>query len=131
MIDVTQPQSLLDALGKLHPDSSIDELREIITEDCVVVEPDSLPYGGKYHGPEGMRDVVRAVFDAWQDFTSDIEQIVSDNVETMVLYTVISGRTAKGTFSFPHMERYKVRDGKIAGLTLFYFDTGALAKLAG
>lgn len=36
-------------------------LHTVLAEDFVIVEPDSLPYGGSYHGVDGYRALMQAI----------------------------------------------------------------------
>ena len=131
MLDITDPQAILAKLATVDQTITIAQAAEFVADDCVIREADSLPYGGTFHGPEGFVHLVHTVFGQWDNFTLDIRNVWTDGVDRMIHYSQISGSTPKGAFTMPMVEYYKVVDGKMAEITILYFDTKRLAELAG
>ena len=50
-----------DGVQKAVEAKDFDLLRTYIAEDFVMVEPEALPYGGEWHGPEGFVDLVQTL----------------------------------------------------------------------
>lgn len=130
MLDITDPYSIHRKLSTIDAALTVDQAREFVNDDCVIREADSLPYGGTYYGPQGFTDLVHTVFGTWQNFALDILNVWTDNVESMIQVSEITGSTPNGSFKMPMVEYYKVRNGKMSEVTIVYFDTKLLADLA-
>ena len=130
MLDITDPHAIHRKLSTIDDSVTIEQAREFVNYDCVIREADSLPYGGTYHGPEGFVHLVRTVFGTWRDFGLDILNVWTNNVDTMIQISEISGSTDRGSFKMPMVEYYKVRNGKMSEITIIYYDTKLLADLA-
>jgi hypothetical protein len=131
MLDITDPQQILAKLATVDQTITVEQAAQFVAVDCVIREAESLPYGGTHYGPEGFVHLVHTVFGLWQDCTLDIRNVWTDGIDRMIHYSQMSGHTGKGAFSMPMVEYYRVVDGKMAEITILYFDTKLLADLAG
>jgi ketosteroid isomerase-like protein len=107
----------------------VERVLEIYHPDVEFVWPPSLPgYGGTYRGPEVL-DMNMAFASAWDpvqptDETRRIEKrvIASNDVEVVVLYHQRgidpSGRSCDNEV----VGLYRVENGKVTRLQMFYFD---------
>ena len=112
----------------------VDRILEIYHPDVEFVWPPSLPgYGGTYRGPEvvEMNAAFAAAWDPVQptDETRRIEKrvIASNDVEVVVHYhqrgTDRSGRSCDSEV----LGLYRVENGKVTRLQMFYFDPAQVA----
>lgn len=131
MLDIKDPQQILAKLATVDASITVEQAAEFVAEGCVIREAESLPYGGTYYGPEGFVHLVKTVFGLWQDCNLDIKNVWTDGIDRMIHYSQMSGHTAKGSFSMPMVEYYRVENGKMTEITILYFDTQRLAELAG
>jgi uncharacterized protein len=100
-----------------------------VTDDFAVVEAEGLPYGGTWKGVPGFQKLFAAMgLEYFQDL--DIQRkAVTANDEYAMAYFRLAG-TARSTGRKVDIEVAEVttfRDGKIACLKPFYFDTKAVA----
>lgn len=89
-----------------------------------LIEPESLPYGGNYHGIANTKFAVNAAIATWDDFAFEIEHVAAAG-DLVFGYVHVRGtgkKTGK-TFSFPLVETWRFRDGKVVEFRPFYWDT--------
>ena len=101
----------------------------VMAEDCVLHEADSLPYGGVYHGRPLMKDVLRNVVARFDEFEVEIRNYLAGGDEVVVhLHLAGVGRESRKPFSMPVMELWRIRDGKVVEMRPFLYDAAAMAK---
>lgn len=106
-----------------------DDLVGVVAEDVVVHEAASLPYGGDHHGLDGLRHVFGSFRRTWKfTETADFRFIdgSSDDVVVLVGESTVTARATGRTARFAIAEFYKVSDGKICDISVFYSDTAAM-----
>ena len=111
----------------------LDEVLSLLTEDIVVHEAASLPYGGEHRGHDGFLRLVEAFTSVWE-MTSDLDLTFFDADDTRVVVLVAYDVVARATgrpFRLDHVEVYTVRDGRIADLDIYYKDTAAINAVTG
>jgi len=101
----------------------------LLAPGVVIEEPESLPYGGRFVGPEGlatMHEIMRAT---WRiDFPSAGEMDILECGATAVLRGHLraeSVRTGRRVET-PVAEFYEVRDGLIYSIRVHYMDTALM-----
>lgn len=93
-----------------------------------VVEADSLPYGGVYHGVEGAKYLVQTAMGTWDNFGFEVEQLAAAG-DLVFIYIYMRG-TGK-TFSYPLVEVWRFREGKVVEFRPFYWDTHRMSECFG
>jgi ketosteroid isomerase-like protein len=100
---------------------------EVVFEDTVL--PDSA--GETYRGPEG---VVRGWFrwaESWEEFTTEVEQIVDAGERLVSIHTVqLRGRQSGAAMTFRYAYIYTLRGDKVIHIRSYSNPTEAL-KAAG
>ena len=101
-------------------------------DDICIHEAPSLPYGGDYHGLEGVaRHAIgfTRTWDRWQ--TGEQRQlgprIIATDTEAIVLWTLRAqqpGDPAESTF--PAISHYRFHDGRVVESRMFLYDTTAV-----
>ena len=97
--------------------------------EIVVREPGSLPYGGEYRGPEGVRRHAAAWLRTWSPLQPGDERKLGtafvDAGDDVVVRWRLRARASDGdrTLDMPMVSLYKLRDGKVALAQMFYTDT--------
>jgi len=97
--------------------------------EIVVREPGSLPYGGEYRGPEGVRRHAAAWLRTWSPLQPGDERKLGaafvDAGDDVVVRWRLRARAPDGdrTLDMPMVSLYKLRDGKVALAQMFYTDT--------
>lgn len=106
-----------------------DDLLALVAEEVVIHEAASLPYGGDHHGLEGLRHVFGEFRTTWK-FTAAAEfRFIDgggDDVVVLVSESDVTARATGRTARFGIAEFYRVTDGRISEITVFYSDTAAM-----
>ena len=108
-------------------------LHELIAENCVVHIPASMPYGGDHVGPEGfqaMSDAMNATWRITGGLDNNFVEFGEDQVVCLVQWTGESLHTGE-TVPMRMAEFFRVDGGKIVEITIFYWDTAAVAATTG
>lgn len=128
----TARQVVDDAYAALFERGSVDEFLTDFDENSVMLEADSLPYGGRFQGPANIKAAMENVFGIWKDFSYDIEGTAYDE-EYVIAYGKFSATSVKtGTkFSTPLAEVWHIRNGKVVLLHPVYSDTKAAVDALG
>ena len=106
-------------------------LKELVSPDCVVHEPADLPYGGDYHGPDGLLEMFGAIT---RELSFSVEgepqllEVGDGRVVVRMVATFVSRRSGR-TVSFPIAEIYTVSGGQITDIDVFYKEPGAIRTL--
>ncbi|RYD56918.1 MAG: nuclear transport factor 2 family protein [Sphingomonadales bacterium] len=105
-------------------------MEQMLDADFEVVEAEGLPYAGTYHGFEGWRRLSDAVLSTWSGFRLNLIEMHGGDEDAAVMRFAMSGRSRKtGTaWETTVLELWKFRDGKLARIDPYYFDTNLLAR---
>jgi ketosteroid isomerase-like protein len=103
---------------------------ELIHPECVLNEAAGLPYGGDYIGAEGFLKLWTVIAEDF-DLTVTSSQ-VHDAGEVVVAEMRASLRSKQTglTLDTSIVELYRLTDGQISGIDVYYKDTAAVAELA-
>jgi ketosteroid isomerase-like protein len=110
---------------------SIDTLFASLHPDVVVHEARSLPFGGTFHGIEGVKDLFGQMFATWDDLRIAVEKVIDGGDELVVAILRLTGRAkATGTpVDMQMTELWTLRDGKVIALKPFYWDAGEIGRI--
>jgi hypothetical protein len=87
-------------------------------------EAPSLPYGGEYHGPEGLSRLFQKVFSVWETFSVELTELLESGPTVVALMQLrVKLKGAGQTVEMPVVEIWRLRDGKVVELRPFYWDT--------
>lgn len=115
-----------------RPDRA-ENLRAFIAPNCVVHIPASMPYGGDHVGPEGfqaMSDAMNATWRITDGLDNQFVEFGDDQVVCFVQWTGESLHTGQ-TVPMRMAEFFRVLDGKIVEITIFYWDPVAIVEATG
>jgi ketosteroid isomerase-like protein len=102
----------------------------MLSDDFVVRQADSLPYGGPWIGPAAYIDLIREILATWSDLVVHSSVMLHEpGSEYVVVLMKVSGRGRHGEFTMPVADICRVRDGKICELTPMYHDTKWLHEI--
>jgi ketosteroid isomerase-like protein len=110
-------------------ESDLDAIVEITHPECVVSEPESLPYGGEYTGKQAFKEVFGNVLSTWDEVVFDMNDVVGDGAVFTILGDVRLESDGVGSIETQVVEVCEVEDGLIRGLTIYYQDTAAILDL--
>jgi ketosteroid isomerase-like protein len=105
--------------------------------EVVIREPGSLPYGGEYLGPEGVRRHASAWLRTWSDLQPGAKRKLGaaffDAGEHVVVRWRLRARALANdtTLDMPMVSLYRLRDGKVVRAQMFYSDTAAVLRFLG
>jgi ketosteroid isomerase-like protein len=102
---------------------------DYVAPDVVIVQPESLPWGGEHHGHDGMNAMFAAMY---QDLDQDMERMTfvgsGDKVVTMQGVTWRNRKTG-ATASVPRVEVVTFADGKATRFDVYLKDVHALLSI--
>ncbi|MES4905883.1 MULTISPECIES: nuclear transport factor 2 family protein [unclassified Streptomyces] len=109
-------------------EAPFDMLAPFFAPDVVLHQADALPYGGTWRGHAGMERFFVEMSRTWDVFDM-VEQEFLATGETAVVFTQVRARTrASGReLAFPILQTVAFKDGRIAEVHPFYWDTAAIA----
>jgi ketosteroid isomerase-like protein len=107
-----------------------DAMERMMHPDFVCIEAEGLPYAGTFTGFDGWRRLSDAVLATWSGFRMKVLEMHGGDDESAVLRIALSGKSRKtGTaWETSVLELWKFKDGKLASIDPYYFDTALLAR---
>lgn len=104
----------------------------LIHPEVVLRSPQSLPYGGEWHGLAGWQALRAAIAEVWSDLTLTIERVLGDGQDDcFVVLAQLSARSRHSgqPYHCQVMEKWLWRAGQLVLVEPFYWDTAAVNKL--
>jgi ketosteroid isomerase-like protein len=98
-------------------------------EDIEWDSPDSTPFGGSYHGHEGVGSFFGQLPEYWEELRVEPEEFI-DAGETIVVLIRLSGKGAGGSIDSKSLHLWRMRDGKAAAFRE-YPDTARVLQALG
>lgn len=115
------------AFGK----GDVESVIEFFAESAEIVAPETLPWGGTYQGPEGMRTFLAKVLEHFADFKSVPEKVLGADDNHVIVVARNSGRVKGGDrIENAVVWIYQLRDGAITSASVFV-DTAAVREALG
>ena len=113
----------------LH-DKNTDQARSLLHDDIIVHEAGGLPYSGDYHGPQGFVDLL-AVMNECLELTPGpiVRDVLSDEMIVSRFRLRFTARASGRTAEMSLVELYRVSDGLIVELDVYYKDPSAVTAL--
>ncbi|WP_340268482.1 nuclear transport factor 2 family protein [Sphingobium mellinum] len=125
----------LDVVKKVYAavaEHDLDTFKSLMHPDVVVIEAGSLPYAGRYEGPEGFTRLLVALDECWDEFNcSEFDYLESGDTVVAIFRFRAKSRRSDKRIDMRIAEHWKVRDGKISFLEPFYFDTHYTCSVLG
>jgi len=131
-MSLEQTRAVIGRLYELSQAGDWDAVAEQLTEDFHIVEADGLPYGGVYRGRHALRDLFAHVMGFWDEPSLELHDIVVSNDNAVGLVTMTAKSRHDGSRVVMEIaERFVLRDGKIAAIKPYYFDTALVRRAVG
>lgn len=110
----------------------MDEALEMVTEDVEWRAPNCLPYGGVYHGRQGIAEYTGNAVGNYEYITVEVEDAVEAAPGRVITTGTFGGKTAatQTEFEVPFCQIWEFRDGKGAVLE-YWNDSGAVLRALG
>ena len=102
---------------------------EMVDEEAVWQEAETLPWSGQWRGPDGFAQLVGAIDTSAEMTVRDYVLIEAGEVVEMRVNVVFTSRKSGRRLPMEVVEHYTVREGKIHGANAFYKDTQAVNDL--
>jgi ketosteroid isomerase-like protein len=102
-------ESLWEAFGR----GDLEKVAAGIADDGEIVFPESVPWGGSYRGPDGLRQVLGNMLSAFVEFKAKPEMILGADDEHVIVVVHASGRGKGGRLDTRVVWLYRLRDGKV------------------
>jgi hypothetical protein len=97
-------------------------------EDIEWVAPETLPFGGTYHGVEGVGNFFSQLPEHWEGLSVSPEEFI-DGGDTIVVVVRTRGTGAAGSIDDQGVHLWRMRDGKAASFKEFSDTAAALQAL--
>jgi uncharacterized protein len=92
----------------------------------VIIQADSLPFGGQWHGREGFERWMQAFGEAWSSVSAtDLRFFEHDDTVVVVAQMEATARASGQSFRAPICHVVRIRDGLLMEFQMFYWDTVA------
>ena len=130
---IKSPRQLVDdAYAALFERGDLDGFLADFNEDSMMIEAESLPYGGTFRGRAAIKAAIERVFGYWRDFAYDLDAITNSE-EYVIAYgrfRATSIKTGK-PIDMPLAEVWHIRDGRVVMINPVYSDTKLALDLLG
>ena len=108
-VDVVQ--HAWDAFGR----GDIDAVLDAFAPNAETRLPESLPWGGTYLGPDGFRDFLTRLGEAFEQFKATPEKVLGADDNHVIVVAKTKGKArGGGVLEGNTVWLYQLRDGKIA-----------------
>ena len=103
----------------------------LMAEDAILVEPGDLPFGGTYHGRRGLTDFARKLPRSIRIAAELAAVHATDDAATLSMSLTFRCRETGRTARTDAVELYRIGDGEIARIDVFYREIVAVRDLLG
>jgi uncharacterized protein len=103
-----------------------NSVTQMLDDDVVFVQADSLPFGGEWRGTSGFAEMAARITAAWPGFAAAPRTFFSNGDAQVAVLTRLSG----DGIDMDMMELWTVVANRITRCQPFYFDTAAAVQSA-
>lgn len=133
MSDAAANVALIQRFEDSFVAGDIDDVLMILSRQIVVREAANTPYPGDFAGHDGFLTLAEAFNSTWEmvaPIELDIAPLGEDRVLVSVRLDVVGRRTGR-PITLRIAENYRIVDGRIASIDVFYWDNVELMRAAG
>ena len=124
------PLSTVGQFSKALGEKDLDQACTLLHHDLVVHEAGGLPYSGEYHGPQGFRELLAKMNESMELTAGPVTRdCLSDDTVVSRFRLTFTARTSGESVEMGLVELYKVQDGLIIELDVYYKDPSAVTAL--
>src|SRR5271168_3677152 len=102
-----------------------------ITDDCVIRASTALPWGGERVGQEGFSGILQTMGTLFAADIHSYEVFADGDVAIVRAQTTFTSRSTGQATPMAIAEIYRVQDGRIAEMDVYYKDPQVIGALAG
>ena len=122
---------VIESAWKAFGKGDIESVLSHFAESARISAPESLPWGGDYEGPEGMRTFLAKALEHFTEFKAVPEKVLGADDNHVIVVARNSGRAKSGNRIDQQVAWvYQLRDGAITGAELFV-DTATTLEAIG
>ncbi len=120
-------QTAWDAFGR----GDIDKATSVADPSAEFFAPQSLPWGGTYHGPEGFKELLGKIVGNFDKFDAKPEKVLGADDDHVVVVVRFTARTKGGEdIDGQAVWLYKMRNGQVVRGDAF-IDTARILEALG
>ena len=120
------PLFTVGQFSKALGEKDLDQACTLLHHDLVVHEAGGLPYSGEYHGPQGFRELLAKMNESMELTAGPVTRdCLSDDTVVSRFRLTFTARTSGESVEMGLVELYKVQDGLIIELDVYYKDPSA------
>ena len=124
------PLRTVGQFSKALGDKDLERACALLHRDLVVHEAGGLPYGGEYYGPQGFRELLTKMNESMELTAGPVTRdCLPDDTVVSRFRLTFTARTSGESVEMGLAELYKIRDGLIVDLDVYYKDPSAVAAL--
>jgi len=130
MSQTAEPALTVREFSKALGANDLDQACGLLHGDLVIREAGGLPYSGEYLGPQGFRELLAKMNERLELKAGPItqDQLSDDTVASRFRLT-FTARISGESVAMDLVELYKVQDGQIIELDVYYKDPSAVTAL--
>jgi hypothetical protein len=131
MTDHTNGQRLAQFIAAFEQ-GNVERQRSLIHPDAIFHSPESLPYGGQWHGTAGWQAMKKAISAVWSELDLKIRHVVgAQDAECFVVIADLIARSRHTNLVYESevMEKWIWRDGLLALVQPYYWDTARVKQV--
>jgi ketosteroid isomerase-like protein len=124
-------KQIIEGIYHRIQENNLSKVLPLLDEHVQIHVPESLPFGGIYHGRAGYIKLFSAITETWASLRTDsIEYYTRDGApEEVVVATgelMAQLQRNNAPYAMPFMNHWRLKGGKVVELTVFYWDTAML-----
>jgi uncharacterized protein len=124
------PLFTVGQFSKALGEKNMERASALLHHDLVVHEAGGLPYSGEYHGPQGFRELLTTMNESMELTAGPVTRdCLSDDTVVSRFRLTFTARASGESVEMDLVELYKVRDGLIVDLDVYYKDPAAVTAL--
>jgi ketosteroid isomerase-like protein len=107
-----------------------DKVADFMSDDLVIHEPTSLPYGGEWRGRDALQKLYAHVMGYWEDPVVQWQELVGGGKYAVaLLHFTVTAKSSGKRFETHIAEVTEFDDaGKMASMRIHYFDTAYMVE---
>jgi len=107
-----------------------DVVADFMSDDLVIHEPTSLPYGGEWRGRDALQKLYAHVMGYWEDPAVKWQELVGgEKYAVALLHFTVTAKSSGKRFETHIAEVTEFDDaGKMASMRIHYFDTAHMVE---
>jgi hypothetical protein len=131
---VAKPVDVVKSFVSCFAEGRYEDAYDHLANDLAMHHNTRLPYGGEYRGRDGFQAMQETMLAFWERFDAAGEtQVLAHGDDCAVVIGALPGkpRCCDEEITVPVIERYRIQDGLIAEIWVFYVDTHLSAAQIG